>query len=143
MHQAGGARKGKTEFRRSRYNSVMGREGRDAIGGDVMDNSKRYVRLDEHGVWRVGNSHVMLDGVVAGFHQGQSPETIRQSYSALSLEAVYGAIADYLANKAEFDEYVRRQDELWERERARAEAHRPPVVERLRKLQRETAPRRG
>jgi len=74
----------------------------------------------------------MLDSVAAGFHQGQSPKTIRQSYPALSLEAVYGAIADYLANRAELDDYLRRQDDVWAR--ARAEASPSAVVERLRKV---------
>lgn len=101
-----------------------------------MSTAGQYVRLDEHGVWRVGNTHVMLDAVVAGFRQGQSPETIHQDYPALRLEEIYGAIAHYLAHQADMDDYLRRQDEVWERERARAEAHPSPVVSRLRDLHR-------
>jgi uncharacterized protein (DUF433 family) len=104
-----------------------------------MERTKRYTRLDEHGVWRVGQTHVMLDSVLAGFHEGQTPEAIRQDYPSLTLEQVYGAIADYLANRAEIDDYLRRQDDVWARERARAEAQPNPVVDRLRKLQREAA----
>jgi uncharacterized protein (DUF433 family) len=104
-----------------------------------MDSAKRYVHLDEYGVWRVGATRVTLDSVLAGFHQGDSPETICQDYPALSLEEVYGAIADYLANTAELDNYLRHQDEVWARERARAEARPNPVRERLRKLRREAA----
>jgi uncharacterized protein (DUF433 family) len=106
-----------------------------------MASDKRYVRLDEHGVWRVADTHVMFDSVLAGFRQGNSPETIRQRWPSLTLEQVYGSIADYLANQEEFDEYLRRQLEFWERERARAEARPNPVRDRLRKLQREAATR--
>ena len=104
-----------------------------------MGGAKRYVRLDEHGVWRVGDTRVPLDSVLAGFHQGDSPETIRQDFPALTLEHVYGAIADYLADKEEFDEYSRRQDDLWRRERDRAETIPNPTRARLRKLRREAA----
>ena len=47
-----------------------------------------YVRKDDHGVLRVGETRVMLDSVVAGFHQGHSAETIAQQYPALTLEEV-------------------------------------------------------
>jgi hypothetical protein len=52
----------------------------------------------------------------------------------LSLEAVYGSIAYYLANAAEIDAYLQRQDAEWDKWRARAEAKPSAVVERLRAL---------
>lgn len=67
----------------------------------IMANSKAYVRTDEHEVMRVGQTRVMLDGVVAGFMEGESAESIRRSYPSLTLEEVYGAIAYFLANRAE------------------------------------------
>lgn len=91
-----------------------------------------YIREDEHGVKRVGKTRVMLDSVIAAFHQGHSAETIAQQYPALALEEVYGTIAFYLANKAEVDEYLRRQDEVWKREREKAKQAANPVVARLR-----------
>ena len=36
-----------------------------------MKQPKSYVRTDEHGVIRVGDSRVMLDSVVTSFQQGQ------------------------------------------------------------------------
>ena len=33
-----------------------------------MDESKTYVRVDPHGVYRVGGTRVMLDSIVAAFH---------------------------------------------------------------------------
>ena len=39
-------------------------------------------------------------------HCGQSPESIVQSFPLLTLEQVYGAIAFYLANRADIDAYL-------------------------------------
>jgi uncharacterized protein (DUF433 family) len=38
---------------------------------------------------------------VYSFKAGDSPETIRQNFSSLTLEQVYGAIAFYLAHEQE------------------------------------------
>lgn len=100
-----------------------------------MNQEKTYVRCDEHGVYRIGDTRVMLDSVVAGFHQGHSPETIRQQYPALTLEAVYGSIAYYLSHSQEIDAYLKRQEAVWEQTRRRSEQQSSPVVERLRALQ--------
>jgi uncharacterized protein (DUF433 family) len=97
-----------------------------------MPATKPYVSQDDHGVFRVGNTRVMLDSIVAAFHQGHSAETIAQQYPALSLEEVYGAIAYYLANQHEVNQYLRRQDEVWKQEREKANAVPSPVVQRLR-----------
>jgi uncharacterized protein (DUF433 family) len=98
----------------------------------AMTQTPSYVRIDEHGVYRVGNTRVMLDSVLAGFHQGHSPETIQQQFPALNLEAVYGSIAFYLAHVAEVDAYLKRQDAEWGQ--ARSGAKSSAVVERLRAL---------
>jgi uncharacterized protein (DUF433 family) len=105
-----------------------------------MNQSKTYVRLDEHGAYRIGSTRVMLDSVVGAYQQGHSPETIRQQYPALSLEEVYGSITYYLANQEQVHEYLKRQDALWEKERARSEEKPNPVVERLRALRRAGVP---
>jgi uncharacterized protein (DUF433 family) len=97
-----------------------------------MQATKSYVRQDEHGVLRVADTRVMLDSIVAAFHQGHSAETIAQQYPALSLEEVYGAVAYYLANKVDVDQYLRRQDEFWKQSREKANAVASPVVRRLR-----------
>ena len=71
-----------------------------------MNEERRYVRVDEHGAMRIGNSCVMLDSIVAGFEQGHSPETLQQQYPGLSLEKVYGAITYYLAHTDEVHTYL-------------------------------------
>ena len=99
-----------------------------------MNTERPYVRIDEHGVMRIGHSRVMLDAIVAGFEQGHSPETLQQQYPALSLEEVYGAITYYLAHRDEVHTYLKQQDELWEAWRAKSAVRSNPAVERLRAL---------
>ena len=41
------------------------------------------------------------------FKAGDSPETIRQNLSSLTLEQVYGAVAFYLAHEQEVDANIR------------------------------------
>jgi uncharacterized protein (DUF433 family) len=99
-----------------------------------MSNDNNYVRVDEHGVLRVGNSRVMLDSIVAAFDEGHSAETIRQQYPALSLEQVYRSIAYYLAHAEEVHAYLQRQDAVWKDWQARAAKSPSPAAERLRAL---------
>jgi hypothetical protein len=47
---------------------------------------------------------------------------------------VCGAIAYYLGNNAEVDQYLCRQGELWKQGREKADAAAGPVVQRLRAL---------
>lgn len=99
-----------------------------------MDECKVYVKSDEHGTLRIGRQAVMLDGVVAAFWEGHSPETIQQEYPGLSLEEVYGAITYYLAHRATVDEYIHGQQQRWSNLREQIEARPSPVIERLRAL---------
>ena len=66
---------------------------------------------DPPGVFRVGNSRVLLELVLDAFKRGESPEAIVRSYRTLRLADVYTVIGRYLANPAPFDEYLRRCDE--------------------------------
>jgi len=99
-----------------------------------MTPSKRYVEPDSQGVPRVGSLAVSLDSVVIAFQEGHSPETIQQLYPALSLEEVYGAVAYYLANRNEVDQYLKRQQQFWAQARQHAAQNSSPVVQRLRAL---------
>ena len=74
-----------------------------------MNEERQYVRVDEYGAMRIGNSRVMLDSIVAGFEHGHSPETLQQQYPALSLEEVSRAITYYLAHRDEVHTYLKQQ----------------------------------
>ena len=69
--------------------------------------SKTYVEERDGGYW-VAGSRVSLDSIVYAFLNGQTAESIAQSYPVLTLEQVYGAIAFYLANRPAIDEYLER-----------------------------------
>ena len=99
-----------------------------------MNEASAYVTTDSKGVMRVGKAAVPLESVLAGFEQGHAPETIRSQYPALSLEEVYGAITYSLAHPQEVQDYLKRQDVLWEQWRERLQQSEPPVLERLRAL---------
>lgn len=99
-----------------------------------MSEAEKYVRVDEHGVMRVGKTRVMLDSVIAGFEQGDSAESIHQQYPSLGLEDVYGAIAYYLSHVEEVKEYLVRQGKVWDHWRAKTGNRPSSVMERLRSL---------
>ena len=65
---------------------------------------------DPPGVFRVGESRVLLELVLRAFQRGETPEGIVRSYRSLSLPDVYAVIARYLANPAPFDDYLRQCD---------------------------------
>ncbi len=67
--------------------------------------AKAYVEYRNEGYW-VAGSRISLDSIVYAFRNGLPPESIVQSFPLLTLEQVYGAIAFYLANRAEIDAYL-------------------------------------
>src|SRR5690242_14148370 len=67
--------------------------------------TKEYVKKVE-GVYRVGETRVSLDSLVYLFREGISAESMVDSYPALTLEHVHGALAFYLANQKDIDTYL-------------------------------------
>ncbi len=65
----------------------------------------KYIEKREDGYWIKG-TRVSLDSIVYSFLNGQTAESIAQSFPILSLEQVYGSIAFYLANRKEIDAYL-------------------------------------
>jgi uncharacterized protein (DUF433 family) len=60
-----------------------------------------------NGGYYVAGTRISLDSIVYCFNAGESPETIRQNFSSLTLEQVYGAIAFYLAHQRQVDANIR------------------------------------
>jgi uncharacterized protein (DUF433 family) len=83
--------------------------------------AKEYVEQRDGGYYILG-SRVSLDSVVYAFLRGESPEVIADSFPALSLGQVFGAVAFYLANRESIDVYL--QDGRTEFARMRDEARR-------------------
>ena len=92
--------------------------------------AKEYI--DERaGATYVAGTRISLDSIVHAFRRGESPETICQNFELLRLEEVYGAIAYYLANQAEIDTYLIRQNEKWAEGKRHAEPLPADLRERL------------
>jgi uncharacterized protein (DUF433 family) len=99
-----------------------------------MQLAKNYVDTPADGTWRIVGTRVSLDSVVYCFRDGYSPESIVKAYPALNLEQVYGAVAFYLANRQEVDDYLGRQEALYHKLRSEQDRNPSPVVQRLRAL---------
>src|SRR5438270_10864957 len=76
------------------------------------------VRMDKHGVLRVGNTRIPLDSVVHAFQQGMDAAEIKYNYDTLSLADIYAAIGYYLHNKEKVDAYLRQNEIDYEKKRA-------------------------
>jgi uncharacterized protein (DUF433 family) len=61
--------------------------------------SNEYIEKQNQ-VYRIKGTRVALDSIVYKFQQGRSPESIQDSFPALSLSQVYAAIAYYLDHPA-------------------------------------------
>ena len=66
---------------------------------------KDYVE-ERNGGYYVADTRVSLDSVVYAFLRGESPEGIAESFPALSLEQIFGALAYYSANREEVLQYL-------------------------------------
>ena len=73
------------------------------LWGNLM--RKEYVRVVEE-QYLVGGTRVSLDSLVYLFREGMSAESMVDSYPALTLEQVHGALAFYLRNQTEIDAYL-------------------------------------
>lgn len=101
--------------------------------------AKEYVEQREGGYYIAG-SRVSLGSVTHAFLRGESPEDIAESFPAIGLEQVFGAVAFYLANREMVDQYL--QEEKGEFARLREEARRrndPALYARLEAARRTTS----
>ena len=96
----------------------------------------------QDGALRIAGSRVSLSSVVAGFHEGESPEHIVQSFPTLALAQVYGAIAYYLDNKKLIDDYFAEVDREFERLVPPLSQSNPELVARLQAAREKMASKR-
>lgn len=84
------------------------------------------LREDPSGVFRVGESRVLLELVIHAFQRGATPEAIVQSYDTLRLRDVYAVVSHYLANPTPFEAYLVERDEAAAETRRMIEAVQGP-----------------
>src|SRR5437867_9781432 len=92
------------------------------------------LRVDEHGVIRVGDTQVLLDIVLREFNNGAEPEAIAHGFPTLNLADVYGVIAYFLRHRKELDDYLHARRQEAEKLRQEIEAKQPSRVELRAKL---------
>jgi hypothetical protein len=85
---------------------------------------------------------VSLDSVVLRFPEGASPERIVQSFPALKLSDVYGAIAYYLENQEMIKEYIAAGERELERSVPPLSRTNPGLFARLEAARRQMSPKR-
>jgi uncharacterized protein (DUF433 family) len=102
--------------------------------------SKQYVEKRDGGYF-VAGTRVSLDSVVYAYLRGESPEGIVESYPALHLEEVFGALSFYLAERDVIDEYLRNGRQEFEALRQQARQANPAFYAKLMEArQKESSP---
>ncbi len=85
--------------------------------------------------YRVADTRISLDSVIVNWLNGESPESIVENFYTLTLESVYGALAYYLANREEIDEYLRQSNVEFEMLRQKSwedmRINRPQLYQKL------------
>ena len=85
------------------------------------------LRVDEHGVVRVGDSRLSLEVVLDYHQQGMTPEAIAEGYAdIITLADVLAVLAYYHRHRAEVDDYLQRREQEAESVRRLLEAEQPP-----------------
>lgn len=81
---------------------------------------------DPPGTIRVGGTRVTLDTVVYAYEGGDSPEEIVESFPALTLAQVFGALAYYHQHREEVRRYLERREREASDLQREIEASQPP-----------------
>lgn len=102
----------------------------DATRGTM---SKVYVTKAED-TYRVAGTRVSLDSLVYLYREGISPEGMVESYPALTLEQVHGALAYYLANQKEIDHYLAQADAVAETQHQESRRSNAELIAKLRRM---------
>lgn len=97
--------------------------------------AKDYVEKRDGGYY-VAGTRVFLDSIVYEFLSGSSAEAIQQAFPTVTLEEVYGAIAFYLANRAEVEEYLALAEQEYEKMRLEAREKNPLLYRKLEEARR-------
>lgn len=92
--------------------------------------AREYVEQRDGGYWITG-TRVSLDSVVYAFLRGAAPESIAQSFPALRLEEIYGAITYYLGHQEDVDSYLRQNDQEFDALRTAAREANPGLYKKL------------
>jgi uncharacterized protein (DUF433 family) len=102
-----------------------------------MVMTKEYIE-QRKGAYYIAGSRVSLDSVVYAFLKGESPEGIAESFPALGLEQIFGALAFYMANREVVDRYLSEGEREFELMRQQARRDHPALYAKLDEARRRT-----
>ena len=88
----------------------------------TFDEVRVPLREVADGDVRVGDTKVALEGIVAAYQQGYTPEEIQWCFDVVSLGEVYSVIGYYLHRKEEVEQYMQESRESWDQFVAELEA---------------------
>ena len=91
----------------------------------VIEAESPPLRMSEGGTIHVGGSRVTLDTVVIAYQQGDSPETIADSYPSVPLAEIFAVITYYLRHRDEVEAYLAEGELIADRVRKEYEARFP------------------
>jgi uncharacterized protein (DUF433 family) len=86
--------------------------------------------------YRIAGSRISLDSIVYAYWNGQTAESIAQSFPGLSLEQVHGALAFYLAHQSEIDAYLHAAESEFDALREASRQQDPMFYQKLAAAQR-------
>ena len=92
--------------------------------------AKEYIE-QRNGGYVIEGTRVSLDSLVYAFLRGESPEGIAESFPALGLEQIFGALAFYMANREMVDQHLREGREEFETLRRQARQDNPLLYAKL------------
>jgi uncharacterized protein (DUF433 family) len=98
---------------------------------------QEYVE-QRNGAYYIAGTRVSLDSVVYAFLRGESPEGIAESFPALGLEQIFGALTFYMANREVVDLYLSEGEREFETLRLEARRDRPALYAKLTEARRRT-----
>ena len=102
----------------------------------AIENLPVPIRVDAHGMMRVGETRVRLDTVIFAWKQGDSPEQIVENFEVLSLADVYAIIGYYLNHRLEVEKYLEQNELKGDQLRQKHEQRFPQAAIRERLLAR-------
>ena len=99
--------------------------------------NKEYVDK-RNGAYYIAGTRVSLDSVVYAFLRGESPEGIAESFPALGLEQIFGALTFYMANREVVDRHLSEGQREFETLRQQARRDHPALYAKLAEARRRT-----
>jgi uncharacterized protein (DUF433 family) len=84
--------------------------------------------------YRLAGTRISLDSLIYLYREGISPEGMVESYPALTLEQVHGALAYYLANQKEIDQSLAQADAVAETQHQESRRSNAELIAKLRRM---------